>query len=71
MHPHDLALWPHSSIHIGLGLWRMLPVGWWWVELAFIAAGCTYYVAKGRSLWACAVVLLLHVVNSPWLAVAK
>jgi len=71
MHPHDLALWPHSSIHIGLGLWRLLPVGWWWVELVFIAAGCGYYVARGRSLWACAVVVLLHVVNSPWLAVAK
>ena len=67
------------SIHIGLGLWQLLPVGWWWVELAFIAAGCTYYVVRarrlgtfgGHALWACAVVVLLHVVNSPWLAVAK
>ena len=39
MHPSDLALWPHSSIHVGLVLWQRLPVGWWFVELAFIAAG--------------------------------
>jgi len=79
MHPHDLALWPHSSSHIGLGLWQRLPVGWWWVELVCIAAGCTYYVLRARRLatfgghayWACAVVVLLHVINSPWLAVAK
>jgi hypothetical protein len=62
-----------------LGLWRSLPIGWWWIELGCIAAGCTYYVVRarrlgtfgGRALWACAVVVLLHVVNSPWLAVAK
>jgi hypothetical protein len=79
MHPHDLALWPHSSIHIGLGLWTQLPTGWWWVELAFILAGCTYYVVRarrlgtfgGRAMWASAVVVILHIVNSPWLAVAK
>ncbi len=79
MHPADLALWPHSGIHIGMGLWRRLPVGWWWLELAFIAAGCTYYVIRarhlatfgGRALWACAVVVLLHIINSPWLAVGK
>ncbi len=79
MHPADLALWPHSSIHIGMGLWHRLPVGWWFVELAFIAAGCAYYVVRARRLktfgggagWACAVVVLLHVMNSPWLAVGK
>lgn len=79
MHPADLALWPHSSVHVGIGLWRLFPVGWWWIELAFIAAGCTYYAIQarrsdtfgGHALWACAVVMLLHVVNSPWLAVAK
>jgi hypothetical protein len=79
MHPDDLALWPHSSIHIGLGLWRSLPVGWWWLELGCIAAGCAYYVMRARRLgtfgghpyWACGVVVLLHVINSPWLAVGK
>jgi hypothetical protein len=72
MHPQDLALWPHSSIHIGFGLWSKLPTGWWWVELAFILAGCTYYFVRARRLGAmlaCAVVVILHIVNSPWLAV--
>ncbi len=79
MHPADLALWPHAGAHIGMGLWQQLPVGWWWLELGFIAAGCSYYVAQarrhgtfgGRAIWACAVVVLLHIINSPWLAVGK
>ena len=76
MHPPDLALWPHSSLHIGFGLWHRYPTGWWWMELAFIIAGCSYYVVRarrlgsfgGRAFWACGVVLVLHIVNSPWLA---
>ena len=65
---------------INLGLCEVSPwLSWWWVELAFICAGCTYYVVRarrvgtfgGRALWACGVVVLLHVINSPWLAVAK
>jgi membrane-bound metal-dependent hydrolase YbcI (DUF457 family) len=79
MHPADLALWPHAPIHVGFGLWRRLPTGWWWVELAFITAGCAYYVLRartektfgGRALWVCAVIALLHVFNSPWLSPAK
>ncbi len=79
MHPPDLALWPHSTIHLGFGLWNWLPIGWWWVELAVIALFCTYYVARaraletfgGRALWACAVILALHLFNSPWLSPGK
>lgn len=79
MHPHDMALWPHSATHIGFGLWTKSPTGWWWMELAFILAGCAYYVVRarrlgtfgGRAIWASAVVVILHIVNSPWLAVAK
>jgi membrane-bound metal-dependent hydrolase YbcI (DUF457 family) len=75
MHPHDLALWPYAAMHLGLGFWTRLPVGWWWFELAVIAAGCCYYVASarrkktfgGHAPWACAVILLLHMLNSPWL----
>ena len=33
MHPPDLALWPGSAAHLGFGLWRTLPLGWWFVEL--------------------------------------
>jgi len=76
MHPDDLALWPHSAQHVGMGLWRALPHGWWFVELAVVAVLLTFYVVRarklgtfgGRAFWACAVVLVLHAVNSPWLS---
>jgi hypothetical protein len=79
MHPPDMALWPHSPIHLGLGLWLRLPTGWWWVELAVIAMLCAYYLARARTsttfgglaTWACAVILVLHVFTSPWLSPAK
>jgi len=74
MHPGDLALWPGSSAHLGFGLWKSMPVGYWWVELGTIALCCGYYWARarrvgtfgGRAGWACAVVLLLHILNYPW-----
>lgn len=76
MHPPDLALWPGSSTHIGLGLWKILPNGWWFVELAIIAAGWAYYVAGGRRSQTFAgrpiavgvTLLALHLFNSPWLS---
>jgi hypothetical protein len=76
MHPGDLALWPHSELHTGLGLWTRLPIGWWFVELAYIGACLAWYVTRargderfgGRALAASAVVVVLHVINSPWLA---
>src|SRR5947207_2542492 len=72
MHPHDLALWPGSKIHIGLALWHT-PY-WWWVELAFVVVACGYYAMRARSLgtfgghalWASAIVVALHLFNSPW-----
>jgi hypothetical protein len=79
MHPPDLPLWPHSETHVGLGLWHRLPLGWWWVELAFIAAASAYYVARARRertfgghAWgACAVIIALHALNSPWLSPSR
>lgn len=76
MHPGDLALWPHAGAHVGLGLWVRWPRGWWFFELAFIAVCAAYYLARarqlrtfgGRGVWVVAIVLVLHVVNSPWLA---
>ena len=76
MHPADLALWPGSDIHIGLGLWRTMPTGWWFVELAVVAAGCWYYWSRsradrsfgGRAFAVIVVILVLHVLNSPWLS---
>jgi membrane-bound metal-dependent hydrolase YbcI (DUF457 family) len=77
MHPGDLALWPGSPVHLGLGLWRWQP-GWWWFELGFVLLCSAYYLIRarrlqsfgGRALWVCAIVLALHVVNSPWLTPA-
>jgi len=79
MHPADLALWPHARAHIGLGLWRRWPRGWWWFELTFISACLPVYLVRarqgrafgGRALAACAVVLLLHLANSPWVSPAR
>jgi LexA-binding, inner membrane-associated putative hydrolase len=77
MHPSDLALWPGSRTHLGFGLWHT-PY-WWWTELAFIVAGCGYYWVRARRLqtfgrnaiWACVVVLALHILNSPWFTPAS
>lgn len=76
MHPGDMALWPGSAVHLGFGLWRVLPNGWWWVELGVIALGLSYYWYRARversfggRAWAVVlVVLILHVVNSPWVS---
>src|SRR5687768_13260452 len=45
----DVPLWPHSSAHIGLDLWRTLPTGWWFVELALVAGGVFYYLKRLRD----------------------
>lgn len=76
MHPQDLALWPGSEVHLGFGLWQLLPRGWWFVELALIGFAGAYYVRASRGaetfgrrpVAAVAVVLVLHVFNSPWLS---
>ena len=76
MHPPDLALWPAGSVHLGLGLWRRWPSGWWFFELAVIVALWAYYWRRSRvdasfgsrhfSIFA--VLVFLHVFNSPWLS---
>ncbi len=76
MHPPDLAIWPGSDVHLGLGLWQRLPTGWWFVELVFILVAGAYYLrasqsrrqARWQPLSVIGVVLLLHVANSPWLS---
>jgi len=76
MHPGDLALWPGSTVHLGMGLWRTLPTAWWFVELAVLGAGLGYYRHRSRidgsfgarATAVAAVVLFLHVSNSPWVS---
>lgn len=76
MHPPDLALWPDSQMHLGFGLWRRLPTSWWFVELGVVLAGCAYYIQQARAsrvfgrhaVIVSAVIVALHVFNSPWLS---
>lgn len=76
MHPPDLALWPGSTVHLGLGLWRALPTGWWFVEILFLVVGLGYYWHRsqvdgsfgGRAWAVVATVVILHLMNSPWLS---
>jgi hypothetical protein len=76
MHPPDLALWPDASTHLGFGLWRALPTGWWFVELGVAALGWGYYAVKARESSAFGArpvaiglaLLVLHGFNSPWLS---
>jgi hypothetical protein len=76
MHPPDLALWPNAPAHIGLGLWKALPQGWWFVELGFIAVAWVFYYKKsrgaatygGRPILLGIAILVFHALNSPWLS---
>jgi len=76
MHPADLALWPGSAAHVGFGLWQRLPQGWWFVELGVILAALVFYVTRarrsssfgGHAVTAGLVVVVFHVLNSPWLS---
>jgi hypothetical protein len=76
MHPPDLALWPNADVHLGAGLWQRLPSGWWFVELGVIAACWWYYSWRmgsdsqptSRPVVIGLAIVVLHVVNSPWLS---
>jgi hypothetical protein len=76
MHPPDLALWPGSGTHLGLGLWQVAPPTWWFFELALVLGACAWYVREcrrvealsgGRPVAVALVILGLHVFNSPWM----
>ena len=76
VHPPDLALWPDATVHLGLGLWRRWPIGWWFLELAVMTLLWGYYWRRSRAhpsfgahpFIIAAVLLGLHVFNSPWLS---
>ena len=75
MHPPDLALWPGSDVHLGLGLWRLMPTDWF-VELGLVGLLLGYYWQRsktetsfgGRPVAVIVAILILHVLNSPWLS---
>jgi hypothetical protein len=76
MHNGDLALYPHATEHLGLGLWSRLGVGSWLLEGAFAAALCAYaWEANARrgvsSLWPTVFLAALFLSLSPWLSPMK
>lgn len=73
MHDADLALFPHSSLHLGLGLWRRLGAWSWGLELALSAVLLAYAWVKdarrgSRPVWPTVLIALLAVPLSPWLS---
>lgn len=73
MHNHDLALYPHASTHLGLGLWGSLGTASWALEGVLVAVLAAYAWTLGRLrgkifTWPCALLFLLFVQMSPWLS---
>ena len=66
MHAPDLPLWPGSSVKVGLGAWRSIPLTIV-IELVVFVGGITVYLRTTRArdrtgnwaLWSMVVVLLL------------
>src|SRR5215470_3362453 len=38
IHPKPLALYPHSAVHLGIGLSQVDRATYWWVQLAVVVA---------------------------------
>jgi len=49
IHPRDLALYPHSTIHLGMELWSIGRFKYWIVELCVLVALMAIYVRGARS----------------------
>lgn len=79
IHPARLALYPHSSIHLGWSLWqygqqksRLGPTHYWWIELAFVVPllGVCLFASKHPRpplkiiSAACLLVLGLHLLSA-------
>ncbi|WP_394843345.1 hypothetical protein LZC95_40645 [Pendulispora brunnea] len=71
MHDPDLALWPYSSAHVGLGAWSSLPVGSWFLEVIFVISmiliGCSNGIQSlNASKYPIMVMAFLAVQLTPW-----
>jgi hypothetical protein len=76
MHNSDLALFPYSDTHLGLGLWGKLGTLSWLLEGLFVVVLVTYAwrssAKRGISLlWPSVVLTLLFFNLSPWLSPMK
>jgi hypothetical protein len=76
MHNADLALFPYSEQHFGLGAWGKLGTLSWVLEGLFAAALVIYAyrsaLRRGANwIWACAIMAVLFINLSPWLSPMK
>jgi hypothetical protein len=76
MHNGDLALYPHSAEHLGLGAWGRLGT-WSWALEGLFAAALTAYAFRAAARrgenwgWVCLTMAVLFVNLSPWLSPMK
>jgi hypothetical protein len=74
IHPKFLALYPHSSLHVGIALSGTIgAMKYWWVQMCVVAALTPIYALGGRRLGfqpnliaaTCIVLLGLHLLMFP------
>jgi membrane-bound metal-dependent hydrolase YbcI (DUF457 family) len=76
MHDKDLALYPFSAEHFGLGAWSRFGTASWVLEGLFAAALTLYAFRSAQRRgedwgWVCAVMGVLFLNLSPWLSPMK
>jgi hypothetical protein len=49
VHPRDLAIYPHSSLHLGFGLSAIAPMNYWYIQLVAVVLLLTPYVVSVRN----------------------
>ncbi len=72
----EMALYPYSAVHMGLGLWEKMEMGSWLLEGIFVVVLIAYAwkeAAKRKvQLWlTTALAVILFVGVSPWFAITK
>ncbi len=50
IHPKNLALYPHSSVHLGWGLWSIGPRSYWYAQMVVVIALTLVYALRARRL---------------------
>jgi hypothetical protein len=71
IHPKDLALYPHSALHLGWGLWNIGRTNYWYVQFCVLmvliwvyARGAAKQKFSGDLIAAnCVLLLGLHLMN--------
>lgn len=50
IHPKNIALYPHSQVHLGWNLWRIGPTNYWYVQLIVVLVLMLVYAQGARRL---------------------